>query len=336
MFEEHGVRSVRPYQLACLFCRAGSEALHPTQEGVAELAAAIREHPELPLMLRANVGDMYAYQDPGTAEDTPEGVDFNRKRDVDFLQWLDLAPGSILPARVVLRRLLMRVPSVRGICGYEGATSPDWQGCSKAFSGDYERGHALGIEALIPPRPDDEMAADKACSMAALEAAEVVPIRPHIVVCAVCQYGGGTRPPYAPDNLPELVQMAIKPDCRLKLKLVTGADWAMCAPCPYRSAAGNCVTGTLSCGGLYNEVKDVNVLKALGLTYGTVMDARALFRLILERLPTTDGVCALNTIPVPEHSVWLDGCHSMTFPGPYEKGREELWAAFGCEGSPTA
>jgi hypothetical protein len=85
----------------------------------------------------------------------------------------------------------------------------------------------------------------------------------------------------------------------------------------------------LSGAALYNEAKDLNVLQALGLTYGTVLGARDLFRLILGRVPTTDGVCALNRIPLPEHSVWLDGCHSMVFPGPYEKGRAGLWEAFG-------
>jgi hypothetical protein len=162
----------------------------------------------------------------------------------------------------------------------------------------------------------------------------VVSIRPHILLCALCQYGNDARPPYAEDNLPEFLQMVLQPDCRLQVKLVPGADWDMCAPCPYRSAEGGCVTGRISAGGLYNEVKDVNVLQALGLTYGTVMGAREIYRLICERLPTADGVCALNRIPVPEHSVWCDGCHSMTFPGPYERGREMLREAFGCEGQP--
>ena len=323
------VRSVRPFQLACLFCRAGAEKPCAIQERVAGLAEEIAQTPDLPLRLRCNIGDVFAFQDPGTAEDTPEGADFNRKRDVDFLQWLDLAPGSLWPARLVLRRLLLRVPSVRGICGYENPSSPAWRGCEKAFSGDYERGHERGIEALIAPRPKAEMEAEKERSMAFVNEAEVIAIRPHILVCAVCQYGGGTRAPYAEDNLPELLQRALEPDCKIKVKLVPGADWDMCAPCPYRSATGCCLTGRISGGGVYNEVKDVNTLQALGLTYGTVLDLRELYRLIFERLPTTDGVCALNTIPLPEYSLWRDGCFSMTFPGPYEKGREELLGRFG-------
>jgi hypothetical protein len=331
------VRSVRPYQLACLFCRAGAAAgtLHPTQERVADLADTIRRNPDVPLMLRCNVGDLYAFQNCGTAEDTPEGPDFNRKRDVDLLQWLDLVPGTTMPARQVLKRLLLRVPTVGGICGYAKPTSPCWQGCAKAFSGDYERGHARGIEAVIPPRPAAQMAADKQRSMQTLVAGAPIPLRPHLLVCGICQYGNGVRPPYPEDNLPELLQAAQDPDCRLEVELVTGATAVICAPCPNYSPGGFCVTGRLSGGGLYNEVKDLNVLHALGLTYGTVMNVRKMFRLILERIPTTSRVCALNMIPLPEHSAWLDACHSMTFPGPYEKGRAALLEPLGCQPSPA-
>jgi hypothetical protein len=329
MIPENAVRPVRPFQLACLFCRAGAQALHPIQERVAELAETIRRTPDLPLKLCCNLGDVFAYQNCGTAEDTPEGPDFNRKRDADLLQWLDLAPGTVLPARMLLKRLLFRLSTVAGVCGYQRVTGPAWKGCPKAFSGDYERGRELGIGAVIPPRPAAEMTTEKGRSMEALGATGPIPVRPHLLLCAICQYGGGTRPPYAEDNLPELLERALKPACALRVELVTGATWAVCASCPQFTAAGCCVTGRLSGAALYNEAKDLNVLQALGLTYGTVLGARDLFRLILGRVPTTDGVCALNRIPLPEHSVWLDGCHSMVFPGPYEKGRAGLWEAFG-------
>jgi hypothetical protein len=336
MLTDNAVRSVRPYQLACLFCRAGAQTLHPTQERVAGLAEAVRQTPDMPLMLRCNLGDLCAYQNCGTADDTPEGADFNRKRDADLLQWLDLAPGTILPARLLLKRLLFRLPSVAGVCGYERVTGPAWKGCAKAFSGDYERGRERGIEALIPARTKAEMSAEKERSMQALGKDGPIPVRPHLLLCAVCQYGNGTRAPYPEDNLPELLEQALDPACPLQVELVTGATWAVCASCPQFTAAGCCVTGRISGAGIYNEAKDLNSLQAMGLTYGTVMGARDLFRLILERIPTADGVCALNRIPVPEHSFWLDGCHGTVFPGPYEKGRSALWAALGCAGSPDA
>lgn len=324
---------IRPYQLTCLVCRAGSEETPPTDDRVAELGRLIREHPDTPLMLCANIGDAYGWQDPGHAEDTPEGVDFNRKRDLDILQRLDLAPGSVLPARVLLKRLLLCLPTVARVCGYDTVTSPAWQGCARAHSGDYERGVAQGFAPHIPARPELEMTAEKTRSLAALEDAEVVRIRPHILLCAVCQYGGGTRPPFKEDNLPEFVQKVLA-GWDPQVELVPGADWDMCAPCPHRSAEGHCVTGRVSGAGVYNEMKDLEVMQVLGMTYGDRMPAHALFRLIFERIPTADGVCALTKVESPLYSVWRDGCSNNTFPGPYEKGREQLWETFGCEGTP--
>ncbi len=321
--------SIRPYQLACLICRAGSadgcagdDHAPCGSPRVAELAELIRDHPDMPLTLCCNVGDVCAYQDPGPADDTPGSAEFNVKRDLDILQWLDLAPGATLPARFALRRLLLRMETVRGVCGYDDVPAPAWEGCPKADSGDYERGRELGIEAIIPPRPEEEMVADKQESMAALMEGTVIPIRPHIIVCSVCQYGSGTRPPFAADNLPEWLQMVLEPDCELQVELVPGADWAMCAPCPGRSAEGCCACGP------FNVLKDLNVLKALGLTFGTVMNAREMYRLIFERIPTAHGVCALPIIGLPEHSIWKDPCSDNTAPDSYEKGRAELMERF--------
>ncbi|MBU0610061.1 MAG: DUF1284 domain-containing protein [Armatimonadetes bacterium] len=324
---------IRPYQLACLICRAGSDEPAPTDDRIAELGQLIREHPDTPLMLCANIGDAYAWQDPGPADDTPEGLDFNRKRDLDILQRLDMAPGWVLPARVLIKRLLLRMPTVAGVCGYDTVTGPGWQGCPRARSGDYERGAARGFAPHIPPRPDGEMAADKERSLAAMEQAETVRIRPHIIACAVCQYGGGTRPPFKEDNLPEFLQKVLA-GWNPQVELVPGADWDMCAPCPHRSAEGFCVTGRVSGAGVYNEMKDLEVMQAVGMTYGDTMPAHDIFRLILERIPTADGVCALTKVDAPVYSVWKDGCSSNTFPGAYEQGRELLWEAFGCAGTP--
>ena len=81
-------------------------------------------------------------------------------------------------------------------------------------------------------------------------------------------------------------------------------------------------------------MKDLEVLQALGLTYGTVMAARAIFKLILERIPQARGCCALTKVDVPEYSVWRDGCSSAVGPTGYDRGRVMLWKEFGCEGTP--
>jgi hypothetical protein len=325
---------IRPYQLACLVCRVGGNEPIPTDDRIAELGRLIREDPDRPLTLVANIGDAYAWQDPGNGEDTREGPDFNRKRDLDILHRLDLAPGSTLPARTLLKRFVRRLPTVEGICGYAEVTGPAWRGCDRAFSGDYERGVAAGTDPLIPTRRADEMAAEKQRSLAALEQADTVRIRPHILLCSICQWAGGTRPPFAEDNLPEFLQMILTGH-NPQVELVPQADWDMCAPCPWRVPGINaCITGQFACGGVYNEMKDLEVLQALGLTYGTVMPARDIYKLIFERIPTTRGVCALTKVDVADYSVWKDGCSTMTEASGYDRGRVELWEAFGCEGQP--
>jgi hypothetical protein len=61
----------------------------PKEEISKKIADAVRENPDMPVTLRCNAGDVYVYQDLGTADDSPDGADFNRKRDFDILQKLD-------------------------------------------------------------------------------------------------------------------------------------------------------------------------------------------------------------------------------------------------------
>jgi len=315
---------LRPYQVLCLVCSLGESDSWPSDEKLKRVMAAVRENPDMSITLVCNAGDVYVYQDPGPSEDTPEGADFNRKRDLDILQKLDLAPGSALPARTLFQLVLQQMPSVAGICGYEVVTAAAWKGCPKAKSGNYEKGQKKGIGAIVPPRPDAEMALDKERSLKDMYAADAVAIRPHILLCAVAQYGGGVRPPFKPDNLPEFIQHILKrPDTLVTL--ATGADWMMCGPCPSRVPnLSACVCGRIGSGGLYNEAKDLNTLQVLGLTSGTTMPARDLYRLIFERIPSVAGVCALAGSH-PGTSVWRDGCGAKADPCPnYAKGRVML------------
>jgi hypothetical protein len=317
---------LRPYQLLCLVCSAGSEDSLPRDQKLARVREMIRNEPDVPVSLVCNAGDVYCYQDPGTQDDTPEGRDYNRKRDLDVLQILNVEPGCTMPARALLLTLLKRVPTVAGLCGYGKVTSDAWKGCPKAASGSYEKGHKKGIAALIPPRPEKEMLDEKKKSIEALSQAKEVTIRPHILMCAVCQYGGGLRPPYKDDNLPELLELILtkKPD--LLIKMARSADWMMCAPCPQRAPKLNACVNVLGSGGLSNEKRDLDMLQKLGLEFGSTMKARDLFRLIFERIPTTKEICGReNATP----SVWWDGCgESNRTKGNanYEKGRKELMA----------
>ncbi|NLC57601.1 MAG: hypothetical protein GX774_12245 [Armatimonadetes bacterium] len=315
---------LRPYQLLCLVCAQGADGAAPEDAGLAQVRDAIRKDPDQPVRLVCNAGDVYAYQDPGPAGDTPEGAEFNRKRDLDILCRLDLAPGNVLPARALLLTLLHAIPTVAGICGYESTTSEAWRGCPRAGSGCYEKGREKGIDALIPPRSPEEMAREKRASMEALRSGKGITIRPHILLCAVCQYGGGVRPPYADDNLPELLEIVLTTHPDLPVTMARGADWAMCAPCPKRVPGLNACVNVLGSGGLSNEKRDLDTLQRLGLRYGSTLKARDLFRLIFERIPTTQPICGRrNAAP----SVWWDGCgeeNRSEGNRNYEKGRREL------------
>ena len=109
---------------------------------------------------------VYRYQNPGPHEDTTEGELFNAKRDLDIIQKLGLVPGDTRPAVDMFERLLANIPTAEGICGYETVTSETWRGCRRAASGHYEKGHALGIGAIIPPRDEQEKAEFKKTSVA--------------------------------------------------------------------------------------------------------------------------------------------------------------------------
>jgi hypothetical protein len=324
----HPGMTLRPYQLLCLICSLGEHDVPPQDGELNEALQTIRKTPDTPLTLCCNAGDVYVYQDPGTADDTPEGRDFNRKRDLDILQRMNWPPGVTLPARTAIMCLMKQVPTVAGICGYDTVTSAAWPGCSKAHSGCYEKGLQKGIAALVPPRTEAEMVREKEKSIQALNSAQQVTIRPHILLCAVCQYGGGLRPPYKADNLPELVDLILHKNPDVMITMARQADWMMCAPCPSRAAELNACVNVLGSGGLSNEKRDLDLLQKLGLEFGSTLKARELFRLIFEKVPSTQEICRRNN-PCP--SVWWDGCGESNLKqgnSDYEKGRRELMDQF--------
>ena len=103
----------------------------------------------------------------------------------------------------------------------------------------------------------------------------------------------------------------------------------MCAPCPQRVPALNACVNILGSGGLSNEKRDLDMLQKLGLQFGSSMQARALFRLIFERIPTTQEICGRdNAAP----SVWWDPCgekNRTQGDSNYEKGKAELMEKLG-------
>lgn len=319
--------TLRPYQLLCAVCSLGEESPAPKDGSAKKILDAVRDNPDMPVTLRCNVGDVFLFQDPGTQDDTPEGAEFNRRRDLEILLVLNLVPGVAVPARILLNRLLDRIAAVSGICGYDAVTSDAWRGCPKAKSGCYERAREKGIAAIVPPRREEELEREKKESLEAMYKAKATGIRsrPHILVCAVCQFGGGTKPPYKPDNLPELIQL-IRQEPDTMITMAECADWMMCAPCPNRAPELNACVNVKGSGGLTNQLRDLRALQRLDLTYGSTMKARELYRLVFERIPSTLDICRFDS---PAPSVWWDACGSRTTNNEnYKKGREMLLMEF--------
>ena len=319
--------TIRPYQALCAVCSIGKGSSEPKDEKMKRLLDAVRKNSDAPVTLRCNVGDVFTFQDPGTEDDTPEGAEFNRRRDLEILQRLNFIPGVTVTARILFNRLLDRIETVSGICGYDATTSDVWKGCPMAKSGNYERGRKMGITSIIAPRSMEELEKEKKESLEAMYGARKtgIRVRPHILVCAVCQYGSGVRPPYREDNLPELLQLVLKEPDTL-ITMAEGADWMMCAPCPNRAPELNACVNIKGSGGLTNQLRDLRTLQKLGLTYGATMRAGELYKLIFERIPSTLDICRFES---PSPSVWWDDCGARTTNNEsYEKGREMLMREF--------
>lgn len=338
--------SLRPYQLLCAICAIGEGNV----DSFCEKIKAIKDDPDIPVTLISNAGDIFAYQDPGDKDDTKESAEFNRKRDLEILQRIDLQPGATLPARVILHRIWDRIENLEGICTCDDKTLKNCESCPKANSGHYEKGRELSLLYATPgwnsqlyfskadlpkakncfliPRTREERMEEKRKSLEAMYNAEAIDVRPHILMCAICQYGDGAKPPFDTDNLPEMLQHILKnPDA--KIRMAEAADWMMCAPCPSMNKHNACIN-VKGHAGLTSQLRDVRVLQRLELNYGDTINAQELYKRIFIRIPSSALVCGNISKGVQEPSVWDDECghHSQSLAS-YAKGRELLIKEFG-------
>lgn len=333
-----GALTLRPYQLLCSVCslgvRADAELADPRYVKGRAILHMVAVCPDVPITLRCNAGFIYGYQDPGTEQDTPDGADYNRKRDLDILQRLDLVPGATLPARTLFRRLLSRIPVAMGICGYRQVTAEAWRGCAMAMSGNYERGVDRGMAAIVSPRDAEEVRRQKQLSVQAIYRSAELPVRPHHLLCNVCNYGrrlllGEPLPlaPLAEDNVIEFLDRVLN-DPEVVLVMTKGSDPHICAPCPSSVPELQACANVTGSGGLSNEKRDMDVLQVLGLTYGSRMAGGALYRLVFERIPSVAEICVRDNPAGADRqgSVW-DSCDYKAI-RTYEIGRQLLMGRF--------
>ncbi|HUU99095.1 MAG TPA: hypothetical protein VM487_25460 [Phycisphaerae bacterium] len=320
MVVEYGSLDVRPYQLLCCFCRLGRQGSEEYyfEERLQAVAAAVRGDPSLPITVHCNVDTNYRYQNPGRGYDTPEGKLFNDKRDLDILHLLGLVPGSTRPAFELFCRVFKDIPTCRGICAYDKATSEAWFGCRLADSGNYERGHTMGVEALIPGRPASAKAGAKAASVSEFFAAKCLRIRPHHLMCMTCFHAGKKHiAPIEQDNLCEAIEV-IRETPDIPVTLIPG-PCMICPPCSsYHEPTGLCVSG--SGMALRDQKKDLDVLQLLGMAYGDTMAAQDLLARLYAAVRSTRQICGYGDgkIRAPEWRI----CGGPNGNPSYVRGRE--------------
>ncbi|MCM8817624.1 MAG: DUF1284 domain-containing protein [Candidatus Omnitrophica bacterium] len=333
--------TLRPSQVLCLICGLGKKPSGLEDPQLLKILETIEKNPDIPVTLCCNAGDIFSFQNTGERQPFIE-----RKRDLDILQKIDLVPGITLPARILVIRILNKIKSLKGICIIDG--KPACQDAEKRY---YEKSRKLqlslivqycneysksylaqraknqGIRIIIPPRTVDDLEKSKRDSLQAMYEAKYrgIRVRPHLFLCSVCQFGSEVKPTQAYDNLPELLQLVIK-EKDVKITLVEGADWMMCAPCPSWTKENYCVHSLGKCG-LSNQLRDMRVLQKLGIDYGTTIEARRLYKMILDKIPSTLEICRFDN---PSNSLWHSGCGKRKTNSPdYVKGREKLMEILG-------
>lgn len=281
---------IRPYQLMCILCEMGAAGKPEWKDKrLREIVNRIRGNWNIPVCLVCNTIFPYDFQNPGHDEDTPEGILFNQRRDLDILRMLGLVPGSVRPAVDLFTLLVNKIPTAHNICGYEITTSPEWQGCTKAKSGHYEQGWNMGLERIFLGRSPAELAAAKEESVRKILRMDRLTMRVGHLMCLACLVAEH-KDPVAGDNLIEIFEIIRKnPDIPVQL---TDGFCIACPPCRFYDAHSGFCTGPGRIGTeLRGKRKHLVILQKLGLTYESVLPARKLLRLVYEKIPSTRDVC---------------------------------------------
>ncbi|MGB9641835.1 MAG: hypothetical protein ACPL3Q_01365 [Candidatus Ratteibacteria bacterium] len=329
----YGGITLSPQQPLCLLCYLGKNPEKIEEPLLNEIFSVIEKKPDIPVTLRCHAGDVFSFQD------IKENYTLStRRKNLEILQKLDLFPGITITARILFIRILHRITTVKDICFdcdfaikkyYERARKQQLslivEHCGQFGKSILaEKAKKKNIKIIIPPRTLEDLMKSKQKSLDAMYQAknEGIRVRPHILLCSICQYGAGAKPTEVYDNLPELLALVLK-ETDVKITLVEGADWMMCGPCPSKTEENFCVHAFGKCG-LPSQLRDMRVLETLGLDYGMTIDARTLYKKIIEKIPSTLLICRFDN---PQTSMWHSGCGQRTENNPdYVKGRRKLMA----------
>jgi len=282
------VITIKARQLLGTVCVLGGAPcpLIPADEA-REFLQKVKQDPTLTIRLESDADQVPYFRRLSFAarEQADKEEVLNRKRDLDVLQRLGLVPGDTRRARYLYMLLFERIRTPWGICAYD---TPNWEGCTLAKSGAYERVHAKGWQEVVYLRSQEERQQFRARNVQEIATAERLYIRPHHIMCLACWFNGGEgQSPRPNDTLYEiLLRIREKPD--IPVTLVEGTCMA-CDCCDgLHPENGRCVHD----GGLIRDYKkDLDVLQKLGLMPGATLPANELIKLLFERIPSTRDIC---------------------------------------------
>ncbi len=280
-------------QLLGTVCAAGGAEcpLFSKREDALEVLKTVKEDPAASIRLTSDADRVPHYTLLG-ADDYDrldrEGV-LNRKRDLDVLQRLGLSPGDTRRARYLYELLLQRIDTPVGICAHD---TPGWEGCPLARSGAYESVRDKGWKEIVFDRPREDMLEARQLSAERIRKDPVLRLRPHHLMCMSCWVGPtGGEGDRDNDTLDEVYRRICR-DPDVEITVVEG-NCEACHCCDgFHPESTRCVHA----GGLLRDYKkDLDVFQKLGMMPGDTMNARALLKLIYDRITSTTEVCGYGT-----------------------------------------
>ena len=290
--------TLRARQLLGTVCvLGGAKCPLMKEEKAREILDKVKRDPTVTIRLESDADEIPHFADPGAGSSPKVNKEaiFNRKRDLDVLQRLGLAPGDTRRARYLYMRRLDTIATPYGICAYDTA---GWEGCALAKGGAYEGVRAKGWKAVVYCRSDEEREEFRRQSAERIARGERIYIRSHHLMCLACWYSGGkNRSPRPNDTLYEIWER-IRREPDVLITLIEGCCEACYCCDGFHPQNGRCVHD----GGLIRDYKkDLDCFQKLGLMPGATMTAKEVFALLFERIPSTRDICGYGDGVVRSH-----------------------------------
>ncbi len=280
--------TIRPYQLLSLVCIKGGAKCPYMEAGKArEILSRLSIDPTTTIKLDTHADEIPRYTKlKGSDFSSPDKEDIlSRKRDLDVLQRLGLAPGDTRRARYLFELLFANIATPRNLCAYN---TKGWEGCSYAAGGAYEKVLEKGWQQVVYQRSAAECKEYRIKNVERINNDGRLFVRPHHLMCFSCWYAGGKgEGPRSNDTLYEIWQR-IRREPDVPVTFVEGTCMA-CDCCDgFYPPSGRCAHA----GGLIRDyLKDLIVFQKMGLMPGATMKGREAFSLVFEKIDSTRDVC---------------------------------------------